>query len=69
MYDDAAYTVDPQHVEGEMTIGTRQKSTLGEPEFNTLDEPIRDTIVSECCYFLLLQFTDLLQIVKFIVCI
>lgn len=46
MYDDATYTVDPQHVEGDMTIGVRQKATLGEPEFNTLDEPIRDTIVN-----------------------
>lgn len=45
MYDDIAYAVDPQHVEGEMTVGTKQRSTLGEPEFNTLDEPIKDTIV------------------------
>lgn len=37
---------DPQNVEGEMTVGAKQKSNLGEPEFNTLDEPIRDTIVS-----------------------
>lgn len=50
MYDDVTYTVDPQHVEGEMTIGTKQKSTLGEPEFNTLDEPIKDTFVSIYCY-------------------
>lgn len=55
MYDDVTYTVDPQHIEGEMTIGTKQKSTtLGEPEFNTLDEPIRDTIVSVYCFILLL---------------
>ncbi|GAB1868619.1 Protein YIPF [Camponotus japonicus] len=48
MYDDVTYTVDPQHIEGEMTIGTKQKSTtLGEPEFNTLDEPIRDTILRD----------------------
>lgn len=48
MFDDVTYAhVDPQHIEGEMTVGTKQKSsTLGEPEFNTLDEPIRDTIVS-----------------------
>lgn len=54
MYDDVTYTVDPQHIEGEMTIGTKQKSTLGEPEFNTLDEPIKDTFVSEYCiiYFI-----------------
>lgn len=55
MYDDAAYTVDAQHVEGEMTVDSKQRSNLGEPEFNTLDEPIRDTIVSRCYYFLLLQ--------------
>lgn len=47
MYDDdTMYTVDPQHVEGEMTVGDRPKANIGEPEFNTLDEPIRDTIVS-----------------------
>jgi len=48
MYDDAMYNVDPQSVEGEMTVGaTRQKANLGEPEFNTLDEPIRDTILRD----------------------
>lgn len=47
MYDDVTYTVDPQHVEGEMTIGTKQKSTLGEPGFNTLDEPIKDTFLRD----------------------
>lgn len=29
-----------------MTVGMPQKATLGEPEFNTLDEPIKTTIVS-----------------------
>ncbi|XP_076231865.1 protein YIPF6 [Calliopsis andreniformis] len=38
---------DPQSVEGEMTIGSKQKSNLGEPEFNTLDEPIKDTILRD----------------------
>ncbi|XP_025075879.1 LOW QUALITY PROTEIN: protein YIPF6 [Pogonomyrmex barbatus] len=47
MYDDVTYAVDPQHVEGEMTVGTKQRSTLGEPEFNTLDEPIKDTILRD----------------------
>ncbi|XP_025989823.1 protein YIPF6 [Solenopsis invicta] len=47
MYDDVTYAVDPQHVEGEMTIGAKQRSTLGEPEFNTLDEPIKDTILRD----------------------
>ncbi|KYN02699.1 Protein YIPF6 [Cyphomyrmex costatus] len=47
MYDDVMYVVDPQHVEGEMTVGTKQRSTLGEPEFNTLDEPIKDTILRD----------------------
>ncbi|RLU16885.1 hypothetical protein DMN91_010954 [Ooceraea biroi] len=45
MYDDVTYAVE--HVEGEMTVGTKQKSTLGEPEFNTLDEPIKDTILRD----------------------
>ncbi|KYN16649.1 Protein YIPF6 [Trachymyrmex cornetzi] len=47
MYDDVTYVVDPQHVDGEMTVGTKQRSTLGEPEFNTLDEPIKDTILRD----------------------
>lgn len=35
------------HVEGEMSIpGKPKKNTGGLPEFNTLDEPIRDTVVS-----------------------
>lgn len=35
------------HVEGEMSIpGQPKKDTGGPPEFNTLDEPIRDTVVS-----------------------
>lgn len=34
-------------VEGEMSIPSTSKSTKpGEPDFNTLDEPIRETIVS-----------------------
>ena len=57
MYD-VTYVVDPQHVEGEMTVGTKQRSTLGEPEFNTLDEPIKDTIVSR---FLLTRNIDTAQ--------
>lgn len=43
----ATYDMDPQHVEGDMTVeNARQRANLGEPDFNTLDEPIRDTIVS-----------------------
>jgi hypothetical protein len=47
MYDDGLSVIDPQHVQGEMTVGPnlRNKATLGEPDFNTLDEPIKDTIV------------------------
>ena len=43
MYNNASYNID---VEGEMTVGMPQKANLGEPEFNTLDEPISTTIVS-----------------------
>lgn len=50
MYDDTTYAVDPQQVEGEMTTGARQNATLGELEFNTLDEPIKETIVSGLLY-------------------
>lgn len=47
MYDDATYNVDPQNIEGDMTVeNSRQRAALGEPGFNTLDEPIRDTFVS-----------------------
>ncbi|XP_017893036.1 protein YIPF6 [Ceratina calcarata] len=38
---------DSQNIEGELTVGSKQKSNLGEPEFNTLDEPIRDTILRD----------------------
>lgn len=41
------YSVDLQHVEGEMTGAPKQNATLGEPEFSTLDEPIRDTILRD----------------------
>lgn len=58
------YTVDPQHVEGEMTVGAKRRSNLGEPEFNTLDEPIKDTIVSERCYNFPLWFKESYRIVK-----
>ncbi|XP_029050447.1 protein YIPF6 [Osmia bicornis bicornis] len=40
---------DSQNVEGEMTVGAKQKSNLGEPDFNTLDEPIKDTILRDVC--------------------
>lgn len=32
-------------VEGEMNIPSAKTATLGQPDFNTLDEPIKDTIV------------------------
>lgn len=33
-------------VDGEMTVpGSRNTKDIGQPDFNTLDEPIRDTIV------------------------
>lgn len=49
-----------EYVEGEMNIPNSQKTNkIGEPEFNTLDEPIRDTVVSilhcyQLCYILML---------------
>lgn len=34
------------YVEGEMSVpSTQNTNQLGQPEFNTLDEPIRDTVV------------------------
>lgn len=47
MYDDVG-----DFVEGEMNIPTAKTATLGEPDFNTLDEPIKDTIVRLKIYFL-----------------
>jgi hypothetical protein len=43
MYDDLGGIV-----EGEMTVPNQRKSGKegSEPEFNTLDEPIRETVVS-----------------------
>lgn len=41
MFDDVG-----GYVEGEMTVPQNQNTArIGEPDFNTLDEPIRDTIV------------------------
>lgn len=45
MFDD-----DPTLVEGEMTVssgGKVNRGTPGEPDFNTLDEPIKETFVSK----------------------
>ncbi|XP_050298684.1 protein YIPF6 [Anthonomus grandis grandis] len=36
------------HVEGEMSVGSNKStSTIGQPNFNTLDEPIKDTILRD----------------------
>ncbi|XP_030763620.1 protein YIPF6 [Sitophilus oryzae] len=43
MYDDVG-----GHVEGEMNIPTNKNAQyLGQPDFNTLDEPIKDTIMRD----------------------
>lgn len=55
---------DPQNVEGEMTVGAKQKSNLGEPDFNTLDEPIKDTIVS-LCYVICIAYNIKLMVLLF----
>ncbi|KAJ8673947.1 hypothetical protein QAD02_005209 [Eretmocerus hayati] len=49
MFDDIVPSVDPQYVQGEMTVGAnlRNQATLGEPDFSTLDEPIKDTILRD----------------------
>lgn len=45
MYED----ILPGSLEGEMTVAGLQKpvNSAGKLEFNTLDEPIRDTVVCE----------------------
>lgn len=41
MFDEVA-----GHVDGEMNIPQATNSTqIGQPDFNTLDEPIKDTVV------------------------
>lgn len=47
MYDDVSYIADPESIEGEMTVGVKQKTNFGEPDFNTLDEPIKVTILRD----------------------
>ncbi|XP_008214898.1 protein YIPF6 [Nasonia vitripennis] len=49
MYDDGMSGLDPTNVHGEMTVGPnmRNQATLGEPDFNTLDEPIKVTILRD----------------------
>lgn len=43
MFDDVG-----DYVEGEMSVSNK-KNNIDSPEFNTLDEPIRDTIVNIFC--------------------
>lgn len=40
-------TIEPQQVLGDMTVDPNLKTqaNFGEPDFSTLDEPIKDTIV------------------------
>lgn len=49
MYDDGISAMDPTHVQGEMTVGPnmRNQANLGDAEFSTLDEPIKETIVCQ----------------------
>ncbi|KAL7286093.1 protein YIPF6 [Trichogramma pretiosum] len=49
MFDDGMIAVDAQNVQGEMTVGPslRNQATLGEPDFSTLDEPIKDTVLRD----------------------
>ncbi|XP_017775621.1 PREDICTED: protein YIPF6 [Nicrophorus vespilloides] len=42
MMDDSS-----SYVEGEMTVPSSKTSHLGKPEFNTLDEPIKETIMRD----------------------
>ena len=55
MFDD-----DPTLVEGEMTVnssGKVNRGTPGEPDFNTLDEPIKETFVSEDSSWMIQQMS------------
>lgn len=62
MYDDS-----PDLVEGEMTITTGGRKTAtqpGQPDFNTLDEPIKETMVfySQMYSYMLKQFNSFFQL-------
>lgn len=49
MFDD-----DPTLVEGEMTVSSKgrvSRATPGSADFNTLDEPIKETFVSKAIIF------------------
>lgn len=65
MYDDELYSRDAHNVEGEMTVGpTRQNANIGEPDFNTLDEPIKDTIVRIRNIIIVFQFLLILVLLN-----
>ena len=52
-------------VEGEMSIPTNKNTqNIGKPDFNTLDEPIRDTIVSSKVY-VCITLTFLFKVARF----
>lgn len=55
MFDDVG-----SYVEGEMAIPNKQNN-LGSPEFNTLDEPIRDTIVTKFPVLIFFLFHSMLH--------
>lgn len=67
MYDDGSYSLDPQNVEGEITVGPmRQNTNIEGPEFNTLDEPIKDTIVRIGILFSIIAVNEKLKNKKII---
>lgn len=49
MFDDDPAGMMDSFVEGEMTVASKSKGKLAQPgtaDFNTLDEPIKETFVS-----------------------
>lgn len=52
MYE--SYTIDPENVEGDMSSNQspRQNQNIADPDFSTLDEPIKDTFVRTNSFFI-----------------
>lgn len=58
MFDDDMH-ISSDFVEGEMTVTSKSKNTKtqsGMPQFNTLDEPIKETFVSTTLFVVTLPF-------------
>lgn len=58
------YDGDDYSLEGDMSVPSARRSNAqpGQPDFNTLDEPIKETIVSKHCTMTRLRKSNLISI-------